>query len=82
MPHKRFLNKIETYAILSQISIYRRQRVVLKGWQDVKSSVPQVSILVPLLFLIYANDIPESVSSQVVIADNTKLMYYFYIYRS
>ena len=45
------------------------------SWQDVKSGIPQGSILGPLLSISYVNDFPRSISSQMFLfADDTKLM--------
>lgn len=54
------------------------ERVVLNGetsqWAPVESGVPQGSVLWPILFLVYINDISEGVTSRLsIFADDTKL---------
>ena len=61
----------------------RKQRVNLNGqnslWADIKSGVPQGSVLGPLLFLIYINDLPDNLKSNVkLFADDTSLFTLIY----
>ena len=54
----------------------RFQRVLLNGqtWSQIKVSVPQGSVLGPLLFLVYINDLPEGLTSNVnYFADDTSM---------
>ena len=55
-----------------------KQRVVLNrqtsNWEDIYAGVPQGSILGPLMFFIYINDLAENLSSnQKLFADDTSL---------
>ena len=56
----------------------RKQRVVLNGmesnWREIKAGVPQGSVLGPLLFLVYINDLEKGIESHVkFFADDTSL---------
>ena len=67
--------------LLSLMASYlmdRKQRVVINGfsseWGSIEAGVPQGSVLGPLLFLVYINDLEEGIKSQVkFFADDTSL---------
>ena len=56
----------------------RKQRVVINGkfstWKCIQAGVPQGSVLGPLLFLVYINDITNNLSCRTsLFADDTSL---------
>ena len=85
VPHQRLLLKLKAHGIGDSITDWieqwltdRRQRVIVDGevsnWKSVLSGLPQGSVLGPILFLIYINDLDDSITSNVLkFADDTKL---------
>ena len=83
--HEGLLYKPKSFGIsgdlLNLIMHYltdRSQRVLLNGqcsnWQTILAGVPQGSILGPLVFLIYINDLPDRLKSKIkLFADDTSL---------
>ena len=83
--HKGLVHKLQCNEISGNLLMLlqdflhnRKQRVILNGqaseWQSVSSGVPQGSVLGPLLFIVYTNDIVENVKCDIrLFADDTSL---------
>ena len=88
VPHKRLLNKLKSYGITGKVHTWiesfltNRTQKVIVGEGESKSSpvisgIPQGSILGPILFTIYINDLPDCISGPCkIFADDTKLYNY------
>ena len=88
--HEILLTKMYNYGIsnkeLKLITSYlqdRNQRVIISSrskycseWESIKQGVPRGSVLGPLLFLIYINDLPQMINTladPILFADDTSM---------
>ena len=86
VPHMRLLHKLELYGIRDKYKAWiknfltnRTQRVVIEGNistpKPVTSGVPQGTVLGPILFLIYVNDITENIKCNIRLFADDCLLY-------
>ena len=83
--HEGLIHKLRSNGISGNLLLFfenylsnRHQRVTLNGsestWRSISAGVPQGSVLGPLLFLVYINDLTENIKSQMrLFADDSSI---------
>ena len=89
VPHRKLLQKLYAYEIRGKVHAWikeflsgREQRVIVNGsqstWINITSGIPQGSVLGPVLFLVFINDLPEVIKVLIkLFADDAK--FYFVV---
>lgn len=85
--HRRLLIKLKAYGVSGNVLNWiedflkdRKQRVIMgdciSDWCDIHSGVPQGSVLGPIFFVIFINDLPSRVKNSIckLYADDNKLI--------
>ena len=86
VPHERLKSKLHAYGIRGKLLKWiinfltkRKQRVIINGtnsrWDEVSSGVPQGTVLGPLLFLLYINDITDNLQSEIRLFADDCILY-------
>ncbi len=86
VPHERLLHKLDHYGIrdsthqwIRSFLTMRSQSVVLEGEKSppasVLSGVPQGTVMGPLLFLLYINNLPDNLTSTVCLFTDDCVLY-------